>query len=201
MNKNPHNSTGKYRFPKKKYNEDIRRFITRNITSLKEGSRILDAGCDTGYLSAQFIHRYNVIGIDKNPSSIESCRRAYLGGRYELCDLFHLSFKDDFFDAIILNMVIEHISELDCLLTELKRVLKKDGIILITTPNYGNLLWVIIENIWFRLFERDFKPYSKEIHPNKFNISSLRESLLRYFKILDLKGITGGLTLTAVVSK
>lgn len=201
MNKNLDNSSNKYRFPKKKYNEDIRNFIAANINKLGQGSIILDAGCDTGYLSSQFLSKHKVIGIDRNRDSIESCRKNYPEGQYEVADLFALPFKDNFFDVIILNMVIEHLIELDRVLSEFHRILKKESVMLITTPNYANLLWVIIENIWFRLFERDFKPYLKEVHPNKFTTKTLRECLKKYFNILDIDEITYGFTLAAIVSK
>ncbi len=201
MNKNFDNSSNKYRFPKKKYNEDIRKFIADNINQLKQDSTILDAGCDTGYLSNQFLSKHRIIGVDRNRDSIESCRKNYPEGQYEVADLSVLPFQDNFFDAIIFNMIIEHIREQDKVLPELYRVMKKQGVMLITTPNYANLLWVIIENIWFRFFERDFKPYSREVHPNRFNSKILRECLLKYFEVLNINEITYGFTLTAIVSK
>lgn len=201
MKKSAETSSHHYRFPKKKYNEDIKKFIANNISRLNKGNIILDAGCDTGYLSGQFTSRYKVTGVDKNYDAIKECRRNYPEAQYEVADLQALPFKDNFFDAIILNMVIEHMRELNELLSELHRVLKKGGIMVITTPNYANILWIIIENVWFRIFERNFKPYLREVHPNRFNGRTLRECLSKYFKVLDIDKITYGFTLTAVVSK
>ena len=195
------NSGNKYRFPKKKYNEDIKRFIASNIYSLKRGVYLLDAGCDSGYLSSEFIPQYKVIGVDKNYDAIKECQENYPTAKYKVADIRTLPFKDNFFDAIILNMVIEHAREPDELLSELKRVLKKEAIMIITTPNYASIPWVIIENVWFRLFERTFKPHLKEIHPSKFNSKTLYRSLSKHFKVVNINKITYGFTLTAVVSK
>ena len=44
-------------------------------------------------------------------------------------------FADDTFDLVILGEVIEHLYDPDVLLRECNRILKKNGVLLITTPN------------------------------------------------------------------
>lgn len=201
MKKSAENSGNKYKFPKKKYNEDIKRFINGSMDSLKPGSLVLDAGCDTGYLSRQFAPECRLIGIDANLDAIRECRKNCSKAEYEVADLCLLPFKDNFFDVVILNMVIEHIEDTDKLLLELRRALKPGGLIVMTTPNYANILWVIIESIWFMVFENSFKPYLKEVHPSKFTGKKLSSCLAKYFKKVNMGKITYGFTLTAVVSK
>lgn len=48
--------------------------------------------------------------------------------------VYHLPFPNNFFDCIILSEVLEHLGEEDTALQEIKRVLKKDGILLVTVP-------------------------------------------------------------------
>jgi SAM-dependent methyltransferase len=49
-----------------------------------------------------------------------------------------LPFKDEYFDSILCTEVIEHVFNLPHILEELNRVLKKDGVILITCPFVWN---------------------------------------------------------------
>lgn len=50
------------------------------------------------------------------------------------CDLTNIQFVNDFFDYIIVNHVLEHISRIDIALGEIKRVLKSDGKFIISFP-------------------------------------------------------------------
>jgi ubiquinone/menaquinone biosynthesis C-methylase UbiE len=195
------NSANKYKFPKKKYNEDIKFFFSNNICKLRKGANILDAGCDNGYLSGPFTADYKITGVDLNSAAIYKCREKYPHARYEISDLLALPFNDNQFDAIIFNMVIEHIRDVDKALAELKRVLKEGGVMALTTPNYASIPWCVIETIWFRIFEQGFKPFLEDVHPSKFKPGTLQNCLERHFNNISLEKITFGFTLTAVVSK
>ena len=46
----------------------------------------------------------------------------------------HLSVQDNFFDSALLDNVIEHVSNVPSVITEVKRIVKKDGIIVIGVP-------------------------------------------------------------------
>ena len=51
--------------------------------------------------------------------------------------------RNELFDIIIAMDVIEHVKDTDIFINELKRVLKKDGAIILTTPNYSNLKFTL----------------------------------------------------------
>jgi len=51
-----------------------------------------------------------------------------------------LPFKEDFFDLCFTIEVIEHIYDTDFFLQEIHRVLKENGIMILTTPNLASLL-------------------------------------------------------------
>jgi len=50
-------------------------------------------------------------------------------------DAAHLPFKDQTFDVVICREVIEHVPDADATFQEIKRVLRSEGYLLITTPN------------------------------------------------------------------
>ena len=53
---------------------------------------------------------------------------------------FALPFKDNSFDCLISSEVIEHIAFDDSLFTEMRRVLKPDGTLILGTPDYSTLV-------------------------------------------------------------
>jgi len=82
-----------------------------------------------------------VIGVD---ISRKSCRIAHSResfqnkkGEFLVVDLSHLPFKDSLFDLIVFSEVLEHIfsMEREKVLSELRRVAKPYGNLLLTTPN------------------------------------------------------------------
>lgn len=57
-----------------------------------------------------------------------------LGKTQHRCDLTDIQFRNGFFDYIIANHVLEHISRIDIALGEIKRVLKSEGKLIISFP-------------------------------------------------------------------
>ena len=74
-----------------------------------------------------------------------------------------LPFDDEMFDFVTIFAVIEHIYNINGFMTEVKRVLKKNGVLIITTPN-------------FRYCYRNF--YDDPTHVRPFTNSSISNFLL-----------------------
>ena len=90
---------------------------------------VLDVGCGIGdYL------RFNKqsIGADINEYNINELLVS--GCKAVLIENNILKFEDNYFNSVLLDNVLEHISEPLPLLKEVKRVLKKNGILLIGLP-------------------------------------------------------------------
>ena len=90
---------------------------------------VLDVGCGIGdYL------RFNKhsIGADINEYNINELLAS--GYKAVLIENDILQFADAYFNSVLLDNVLEHISEPIPLLKEVKRVLKKNGILLIGLP-------------------------------------------------------------------
>lgn len=108
------------------------------------GEFILDIGCGVG----TFIYRIAsaqgyAIGIDYSWECIRVTReligrfRVSQNARFVMANATQLPFKAGIFDKIVCADFIEHISLSDkmLLLDEMRRVIKKDGLIVISTPN------------------------------------------------------------------
>ena len=72
-----------------------------------------------------------------------------------------MAFKDNFFDVVIANQIIEHLYDTDLFIDEIRRVLKKNGYCIISTENLAS---------WCNIFSLTFgwQPFSIT------NISKLR---------------------------
>lgn len=101
------------------------------------GQRLLDVGCATGeYTTAMAPHFDQVDAID-----IEEDRLALFAEDHPANVSLHtqsvtrLDFADDTFDVVTLIEVLEHLPDVPAALDEIRRVLRPDGRLLLTTPN------------------------------------------------------------------
>ena len=96
-----------------------------------------------------------------------------------------IPFKSKFFDSISLIEFIEHLtdSEIKLILNEASRVLKKNGEIYITTPNYFSV-WPLLEVMVNKFSKLSYE----DQHINKFNSFKIKKILkTNNFKISSLK--------------
>jgi SAM-dependent methyltransferase len=102
------------------------------------GKRVLDAGCGLGYgieiLSSA--EAAEVIGLDLNSEAVEEARRRINGaGTIQQGDIQGLDFGDDSFDLVVCFETIEHVEKAPAALAEFHRVLRPDGVLLLSSPN------------------------------------------------------------------
>ena len=128
-----------------------------DLCELKPHERMLDVGCGIGrktYLLTQYLNSQGAYdGLDIVPAGIDFCTREitsrYPNFRFHLSDIFNthynprgtkraadyrFPFPDESFDFIALGSVFTHMrtTDVEHYLTEVRRVLKKDGRCLIT---------------------------------------------------------------------
>ncbi len=110
---------------------------------------LLDAGCGSTFpLLREYAGRVSFgIGIDRlRPASAASGRVAVVVG-----DLEVLPFRTGAFDAVISRSMTEHLEDPIGVFCELRRVVKRDGRIVITTPNkydYSSVVARLIPDTW-----------------------------------------------------
>ncbi len=113
------------------------RFIKRYFPAGKK-IRMLEIGCSQGDL-LQAVHedaRFEALGIDYAVNSVNHARK--IGLNAEVSDLFSKQFPDGSFDLVVSIHVIEHVREPRAWLAEIHRVLAKDGVVFLVTPNVGH---------------------------------------------------------------
>jgi SAM-dependent methyltransferase len=145
----------------RQYKVDFRRFLfsldlLSSYNAIK-GKRILDIGSGIGIMVCALDNLgAHVAGVDKfifpgerqnfyTISDFEKLQSIWQRGQIKIIksDILNepLPFPEKTFDVIISDATIEHLSDSPKnLFYEIHRVLKKEGLVLITTPNLANLL-------------------------------------------------------------
>ena len=101
--------------------------------------RVLDAGCGAGY-GALLLREGGaslVVGVDNALEAIAYAREHYrvTGLHFLTGDCAALPFGTEQFDLVVAFEVIEHISDPVAFLHEVRRVLRRDGTLFLSTPN------------------------------------------------------------------
>lgn len=113
--------------------------ILKKELNRKSQLRILDVGCGTGKTTLSLIKFGNVYGVDSSFSALKHCSKRGLN-KVLKCSSYQLPFRENTFDLVTLLDALEHIENDVQVLEEIKRISKKDSLILLTVPAY-QFLW------------------------------------------------------------
>ncbi|MCK4553665.1 class I SAM-dependent methyltransferase, partial [Candidatus Parcubacteria bacterium] len=133
----------------------IKQLIKKYIQKIRP--KILDVGCGTGLLFKELQQYADVYGIDSSPSSINFCVKRGLSN-IKLGDATAIPHDDNFFDIVLALDLLEHIKDDNLAIQEIKRVVRKEGIIIIFVPAF-KFLWGITDEIsshYRRYRKKDF---------------------------------------------
>jgi len=100
-----------------------------------EGRRLLDAGCGTGYFSHRALSTgAKVTSVDIGVNLLKEARKK--GAPQPVAsDVTRLGFADNTFDVVVSSECIEHTPSPEKAVSELIRVLRPGGILVVTCPN------------------------------------------------------------------
>ncbi|MCX6786150.1 MAG: class I SAM-dependent methyltransferase [Candidatus Komeilibacteria bacterium] len=137
--------------------------------SFKNSERILDAGCGEGHLLKLFKEknsRLELYGADVTLVALAKAQERVPEAKFLFGDISEkLDYPDNFFDAVVITEVLEHIYHYPQALAELKRLVKPNGFLLITFPNEP--LFIFLRFIFGR------RPIKIPDHLNSFLPSSI----------------------------
>jgi len=117
---------------------------------------VLDIACGSGYGSAVLAEgATKVYGVDIDEATVSYAKENY--GRknieYKVGSATKIPLPDNSVDVVVTYETIEHIKNYKKFLDETKRVLKKDGLLLVSTPNDVEF----IEGNHFHIHEFEYK--------------------------------------------
>jgi glycosyltransferase involved in cell wall biosynthesis len=145
--------------------------------------RTLDAGCGSSVI-VQSLN--NAVGMDLLFPKLRFLRRYSIPVAQG--SAFALPFKDDSFDCLITSEVIEHVPYDDALFTEMRRVLRADGTLIIGTPDYATWLWRVIEPIYGWVIPGGYH----DEHITRYTRSTLSDILKRHGFEIEETAYVGG---------
>lgn len=157
----------------------LKEFFTRYIPA---GGKVIDVGCGRClFTDIQPNWPFQIFAGDLDPGLIRERKREVPQNQWFLSDVSHIPFGTGQFDALFAGEIIEHVSEPVEVLQEWKRVLKPNGVIILTTPNRDRLL--------ARIEGRE-RPYSPD-HLRELSYYELKDEVLPQagFKILESTGV------------
>ena len=104
---------------------------------LQDGDVVLDCGCGMGYMShvMSTLRSIVLVGVDRDRERLGWAKREAVGGARAQALVEHLPFPGATFDKVLLSEVLEHVVDEDALLAELRRVMKPNGILVVSVPH------------------------------------------------------------------
>lgn len=125
-------NTDFYNFEGKLTTEPIISFMRR--VGKNYSGKLIDVGCGKMPYKSYFPNVERYVGVDQvKQSSIRD------DADFIAADINKLPFRDGEFDIVLLNQVIEHVSEPAQLLKEIRRILVDKGTLILTAPQMGRL--------------------------------------------------------------
>ena len=125
------------------------RIILSRIGRFKSHGKLLDIGCGPGF----FLHEARLRGWEVSGIDLSLWAKEYTKEHFGV-DIFQgtleaARFPDRTFDVIVLNDFIEHVTDPKGVLKEIRRVLKNDGVIYLSTPDIESVLSRVLGARWW----------------------------------------------------
>ncbi len=147
---------------------------------MHKGMKVLELGCGTGDMwknrESMISDCASLVISDFSEGMVAAAKENigdYANVTYKVLDIQAIPYEDETFDAVIANMMLYHVPDLDKGLAEVRRVLKKDGSFYCAT--YG-------EHGIIEYLSKIFAAYGVEDHINKnFTLQNGYSILSRIF--------------------
>lgn len=125
--------------------------------------RILEGGCGLGKYVIYYRRKgYDIEGVDFSAEAVKKAKEYDPSLPVKQGNLSSLGHKDNYFSAYFSGGVIEHYEDsAEPILKEARRVLKEDGVFIITVP-YVNLKKCIEDLLWFTILRKKKRILSGE---------------------------------------
>ncbi|MFN5064025.1 MAG: glycosyltransferase [Pseudomonadota bacterium] len=160
------------------------RKIRRLLGKYRDTGEVLDVGCGSSKIIQSLPH---ATAFD---ASLKKLRFLATTNPKRVCgSALELPFANSSFDCVIHSQLIEHLPMEATIFSELKRIIKPGGVLLIGTVDYGTCIWPIIEKIYGFVMPH---AYADE-HISHYTLDSLTNTLIEHgFSVEDKESIVGG---------
>jgi SAM-dependent methyltransferase len=183
----------------------LRRIKLTEIAILKYGNKgsILEVGCGTGDNLYYYVNKFNFNNsycIEIAPSVEMEIKKKGITPIILDVNENKVPLADSSIDVVIFEEVIEHLYNSDLIISEIKRILKKDGILIVSTPNLSSWINRLVLLFGYQPFSHDvsflggfgrfkFKNQTNS-HIKSFTLKAIIDYIKYFdFDILEIKGV------------
>ena len=155
--------------------EHLQRY--KSITYIVKGKKVLDAACGEGY-GSNILSQYatSVTGIDISNEAVTYAKEHYKRDnlKYICASIENIPLEDHSIDVIVSFETIEHVNAdlQEKFLQEIKRVLKPDGILIMSSPDK-------------RIYS-ELKNFKNHYHIHELYVEEFKLLLKKQFKYVEL---------------
>lgn len=172
----------------------------KQLVQYQKFTKILDVGCAGGFMTNKVFEVFpkaQISGIDPYPAAITYAQKRFPLIHFQIADAHKLPFNQDSFDLVICYETIEHVINPLQILQEMRRVIKKDGTVIVAMDS-GNLLF---KTIWWG-WEKTFGSVWQNAHLHPFHHQDL-EMIIKQagFKIVKKHFSHLGMEVSFVLEK
>jgi len=173
----------------------MRKYLEKSLAGSTGRLKVLDLGCGDGELFKDYVKSCEMYGADISPNLLKKAKKNGFKTFKVDMEKQKLPFRNGFFDVVITGETIEHIVNTDFFLSEINRVLKDSGILIISVPNINQ--WIsIVMMIFFDLPPR-FSARFRSPHVRDFTFRTIKTAVETFgFEIIERSGT--GLFLPAI---
>src|SRR5258706_951483 len=153
--------------------EHIHRYLA--ASALCQGKRVLDAASGEGYGAAILADAgARVTGVEIDAATVQAAQQKYPDVEFVEADIVTLPFDDDQFDVVTSFETVEHVPNPEAMLDEFLRVLKPDGVLVVSTPD--------------KTIYNQFLAEPNAFHIRELERDEFREALSRRFSAVRMYG-------------
>lgn len=155
------------------------------LRHVRDGERVLDVGCSSGYLARPLVARgCKVVGVEQDPAAAraarEVCEEVVVGD----VETMALPFAPGSFDVVLCGDLIEHLRAPEDFLARARPLLSPGGRLVLTTPNVAN--WAMRIGLLVGRWHYTDRGILDRTHLHLFTKATLVEALERSgYRIAD----------------
>lgn len=160
-----------------------------------KSSKLLDVGCASGlFLKTAMKKNFDVYGIEPNINLYNYSKKITKNTKLGFFpDSLH---KNELFDVITFNDVLEHIPDIERIINGCKKHLNQNGIVVINIPNSNGVLFKLakvlhkfrISGPWDRLWQKMFyTPHLHYFNPESLSKLMIKNGFLPYCETISLQ--------------
>jgi ubiquinone/menaquinone biosynthesis C-methylase UbiE len=154
------------------YNENTLEHLHRYAIAMQlvKGKQVMDIACGEGYGSNLLAQQAaQVTGVDISGDAVEAAKKKYKRPNLNFLEgsAAKIPAADNSLDVVVSFETIEHHDQHEEMLSEIKRVLRKDGLLIISTPDKANYT--------------DKRNFQNEHHVKELYQDEFRQLITKYF--------------------